>query len=68
MNKMRYFRIKKGLSLKEMSETTSVAIGYISDLERGVRTNPSKDVMTEIAKALGETVQTIFFEEENNKN
>lgn len=64
MNKIRYFRNQKGLSLKDISDEASIAIGYLSDLERGLRNNPSKDVMTRIAKVLDETVQAIFFPEE----
>ena len=66
MNKIRYFRNQKGLSLKDISDEASIAIGYLSDLERGLRNNPSKDVMTKIAKVLGETVQAIFFPEEKD--
>lgn len=61
MNKIKYFRNKKGLLLKNIAEETSLAIGYISDLERAVRDNPSKEVMTKIAESLGETVQSVFF-------
>lgn len=61
MNRIKYFRKKKGLLLKDIAETTSLAISYISDLERSVRDNPSKEVMTKIAEALGETVQAVFF-------
>ncbi len=64
MNRIRYFRKKKGLSLKNLSKETSLAIGYLSDLERDIRNNPSKEVMTKISKALDETVQAVFFPEE----
>ncbi len=64
MNRIRYFRKKKGLSLKNLSKEASLAIGYLSDLERDIRNNPSKEVMTKISKALDETVQAVFFPEE----
>lgn len=66
MNRMKYFRKKKGLLLKNIAEETSLAIGYISDLERAVRDNPSKEVMTKIAEALGESVQAVFFPNQND--
>lgn len=68
LNRIKYFRKKKGLLLKNIAEETSLAIGYISDLERDVRDNPSKEVMTKIAEALGETVQAVFFSDQNEAN
>lgn len=63
MNKIKQMRKALGLTVRELSETSSVAVGYISTLENDEKgtSNPSKDVMVKISEALGKTVPEIFF-------
>ena len=60
-NKIRKFRINKNMTLKELSEEIGVSIGYLSHLERGSRSNPSKEIMEKIAIALESSIPEIFF-------
>lgn len=49
------------MTLKELSEEVGVSVGYLSHLERGSRSNPSKEVMERIAIALCSSIPEIFF-------
>lgn len=60
-NKIKKFRTDKNMTLKELSEEIGVSIGYLSHLERGSRSNPSKEVMEKIATALESSIPEIFF-------
>ncbi len=60
-NKIREYRQKKGLSMKELAERSEISIGYLSHLENGSRKNPSTEVMERIAKALEISIAQIFF-------
>lgn len=63
MNKIKIFRKKAGLTVRQLSEESNVAVGYISTLENDKEgiSNPTKDVMVRIAKALKSTVPEVFF-------
>jgi len=60
-NKIREYRLEKGLSMKELAQRSNISIGYLSHLENGSRENPSTEVMKRIAKALDETIIEVFF-------
>lgn len=60
-NKIRYYRTKKGLTLKEVAEKCGISAGYLCHLEKGKRENPSIEVMENIAIILGESIPEIFF-------
>lgn len=60
-NKIRKFREKNNMTLKELSNKIGISVGYLSHLERGSRSNPSKEVMENIAKALYASIPEIFF-------
>ena len=63
MNKIKRVRNLLGITARELSEKSGVAISYISTLENDETglSNPSKDVMERIAKALNSNVPEIFF-------
>ncbi|MBN1043755.1 helix-turn-helix transcriptional regulator [Clostridium botulinum] len=63
MNEIKNLRNKLNMTVKELSKASGVAIGYISTLENDKKdiSNPSKVVMTKIAKALDSTVPEVFF-------
>ena len=63
-NKMKKFRKERGMTLEKLSLKTGISVGYLSHLERGTRENPTSIIMDKIAKALGKSVQEVFFEEE----
>lgn len=51
------------MTVRELADKSSIAIGYISTLENDStgKTNPTKDVMERIAVALETTVPKLFF-------
>jgi len=61
LNRIKFFRTKYGLTVKELSVKSDIAIGYLSDLENGNAKNPSLRTMQKIAAALGQTVPDVFF-------
>lgn len=60
-NKIKQYRENQNMRLKDLSEKVGVSVGYLSHLERGSRSNPSKEVMEKIAKALNSSIPDIFF-------
>ncbi|WP_216831006.1 helix-turn-helix domain-containing protein [Alkalihalobacterium elongatum] len=54
-NYLKERRIKKGLSIRKLSEMTNVSAMYISELERGKRNRPSPEILSRLAKGLDET-------------
>ena len=62
LNKIRRIRIEQGITLSDLAYKSGISVGYLCHLEKGRRTNPSVDIMKQIAKALGKTVSEIFFE------
>jgi transcriptional regulator with XRE-family HTH domain len=64
INKIRFYREQKGIGLNKFAEMAEVAPPYLSQLERGLKTNPSKEVMERISKELGKSVPEVFFPEE----
>lgn len=60
-NKIKRFRESKNMTLKELAYRVGISAGYLSHLERGSRSNPSKEVMEKIADELDSTIPEIFF-------
>ena len=60
-NQIRKYRIKRGLTIKELADKSGVSAGYICHLEKGKRDNPSTEVMGNIAIVLGKSIPEIFF-------
>lgn len=60
-NKIKKTRTSKNMSLKELAEEAEISAGYLSHLENGSRSNPSKEVMERIAIALNSSIPEIFF-------
>lgn len=63
-NMVKKFRMENKMSQYELAEKAQVARVYITLLEAGKRSNPSKEVMEKISHALGKTVQEVFFPNE----
>lgn len=60
-NVFRVLRSCLGLTAKEMAERCSISAVYLSELERGVKANPSDQVLTRIADASGMSREAIGF-------
>lgn len=59
LEKIRKFRKKRGLTLMNVSEVTKLSPGYIADLEKNKKTNPTMDTLTKLANALGVKVSDL---------
>ena len=64
--KIRDLRLKRGLSLTELSRLSGVSKSYLSFIERGKQTNPSIEVIEKIAKALKIDLQTLITTQTKN--
>jgi transcriptional regulator with XRE-family HTH domain len=51
-DRLRRARTDRGLTLRDVSETSGISIAYLSDLERGVLVNPTLDKLRQLALAL----------------
>ncbi len=60
-NKIRKYRIEKGLKMEELAKKVGISTGYLCHLEKGTRQNPSTKIMEKIAKTLEKKVAEIFF-------
>jgi len=64
--KIRDLRLKRGLSLTELSRLSGVSKSYLSFIERGKQTNPSLEVIEKISKALKIDLQTLITSQTKN--
>lgn len=56
---LRMLRKNKGVTLRDVSETTKLSISYISDLERG-RQNPSLSTCAKLAAYYDVSLSKLF--------
>lgn len=59
-SKLKEIRLAKGISLSELSRLAHVSKSYISDIERGIRENPSSDILEKLSTALNVPVSEFF--------
>mgnify|MGYP001627270607 CR=1 FL=1 len=60
--KIRELRKSKGLSQREFAKLAGLSQSYISELENGIKINPSLSVIKKISKALKVDIK-VFIEE-----
>ena len=60
--RLAWARNQQELILQQVSERANLAIGYISQLEKGAKVNPTIDALNRLAKALGVSVAFILGE------
>jgi XRE family transcriptional regulator of biofilm formation len=58
--KIKELRIKRGLSLTELSKIAGVSKSYLSFIERGKQKNPSIEVLEKLASALKVDVHSLL--------
>lgn len=51
-NRIKQLRIKKGLSINQLSKLTGISKSYISFLERDIKSNPSLEILRKISEVL----------------
>jgi len=61
LNKIKFYRNNLGFSVYKIAELAGLTPSYISNLENDNRTNPSRGAMQKISDALSESVQAVFF-------
>lgn len=57
--RLAWARNQQGLTLQQVSERSDLAIGYISQLEKGAKVNPTLSALERLAEALHVTVEFI---------
>ncbi|MCQ6559002.1 helix-turn-helix domain-containing protein [Paenibacillus mendelii] len=61
--RIKRIRLSKGKSLSELAESAEVAKSYLSNVERGIQSNPSIQFIEKIAATLNITPNALLFEE-----
>lgn len=61
--KIKELRELKGFSISSLASKIGISKGYLSDIEKGVKTNPSTDALEKIATALNVNVSDLFDKE-----
>lgn len=61
---IREARAEKGLTVSQLAEAIGVTPTYLRELERGVKKNPSMQVVAKMAEVLGKPVGYFFGKEE----
>jgi XRE family transcriptional regulator of biofilm formation len=60
-------RKKRGLTLTELAERSSISKSYLSNIERNLNQNPSLQVMQKIALVLDVDMKTLLISESNSE-
>lgn len=60
--RLRWTRLEQGVTLQQLSERCGRAVSYLSQLEHGVKSNPTKQTVESLAKALGVRPAFLFGE------
>ncbi|MDX2377449.1 helix-turn-helix domain-containing protein [Microbacterium sp. LRZ72] len=58
---LRDFRLQKGQTLRQIASRASVALGYLSEVERGQK-EASSEILASVAEALDVPISTIMRE------
>ncbi|WP_438447717.1 helix-turn-helix domain-containing protein [Gorillibacterium sp. sgz5001074] len=58
-------RLEKNISLSELAEAAGVAKSYLSNVERGIQSNPSIQVIEKIAVSLQVPIHYLLFGQQN---
>ena len=66
--RIKRLRQKKGYSISELAKFASVSKSYLSQLERGLQTNPSLQFLRKIAIALDSNVDYFLEDRINRQN
>ncbi len=58
--KIKQLRKNKGYSISKLAEMADVSKSYISEIERGVQTNPSLQVINKISQSLDTSLEILL--------
>ncbi|WP_043933679.1 helix-turn-helix domain-containing protein [Bacillus sp. EB01] len=62
-SRIKEMRERKGYSISELAKLADVSKSYLSQIERGVQTNPSLQVLNKVAVTLGTTIEYLLWNE-----
>ena len=63
---IRKLRVEKGISARDLAGKIGVSSAYVSQLEKGQRSNPSKSLLADIANQLGCSVDDLYERDGHN--
>lgn len=63
---IRKIRELKGLSINALAKMSKMSAGYLSDIEKNNKTNPTIELLEKIAKALGVQVEDFYKKDVDN--
>jgi transcriptional regulator with XRE-family HTH domain len=63
-NNIQTIRKEKGLKLSQVAKACGISAGYLSDIEKGNKANPSIDVLNKIATVLNVGINSLLSTEE----
>lgn len=64
--RLKELRMKKGLTQEELAEKTGLSVTFVGLVERGINT-PSLETCNKIARALGITLDELFYFQKDDK-
>lgn len=59
-SKINEIRLLKDISLSQLSRDTGISKGYLSNIENGIKENPSIDTLRKIATALNVNIGSFY--------
>ncbi|GAE30016.1 helix-turn-helix domain-containing protein [Alkalihalobacillus hemicellulosilyticus] len=66
--RVKKYRLEKGLSLSELAERAGVAKSYLSSIERNIQSNPSIQFLEKVSTVLDVSVETLLNERNDSKD
>ena len=66
--KIKNIRLSKKLGLNETARKAGISGSYLSNIEKGIKTNPSTDTLQKIADVLEVSVNEFFDDDTENKS
>lgn len=55
-------RLKKNIGLNQFARQIGIKPSYLSQIERGIKKNPSNEIMIKISDGLEKSIQELFFD------
>ncbi|RSK28371.1 helix-turn-helix domain-containing protein [Bacillus sp. HMF5848] len=62
-DRLKKYRLQKGLSLSELAERAGVAKSYISSIERNLQTNPSIQFLEKVSTVLDIPLNSLLYDD-----
>lgn len=66
-DRVKSYRLEKGLSMTELAERAGVAKSYLSSIERNIQTNPSIQFLEKVASVLNVSVEMLLLNDSSSE-